>query len=352
VKILYHFPNIQSIYAQRTIFNGFKNAFVDLGHEFKALTADDDLSEVLKVFRPDIFITASHFLYRKNIDYDLLKKYRDQGLVVFTKIDFWNSPHSAKRISEAKGMKEDGEVVRLIKNHLLGDIFFHVVEQGDKRMDGFKEETGYEYHTIPLAADKILLKNSFDEKFVSDVSFIGTYLPAKKKAFSELLFPLKKVHTLRLYGQDWTVYDRARGWVARFGQFFNVPYVRDVQKPKLQLDDEAKIYSSSTVSINLHEEHQREFGGDCNERTFKIPLCGGFEIVDDVACIHKYFEVDKELIIAKDKKDWFEKIDFYIQNPDARLPIIQAGKVRVLKDHTYHNRVEQILTLAYEFRNK
>jgi hypothetical protein len=345
VKILYHFPNIQSVYAQRTIFSGFKNAFVDLGHEFNALTADDNLSEVLETFRPDIFITASHFLYRKHIDYDVLKKHRDNGLVVFTKIDFWNSPNSAHRVNEATGMKEDVRAVELIKSGLLGDIYFHVVEQDDKRMEGFTEETGCVYHTIPLAADKTLLKNSYDPRFTADISFVGTYLPAKKKSFTELLFPLKKSYMLKLYGQDWTPYDRVVGWVGRFGQLFNIPYIRNIQKPKLQLSDEAKIYSSSTISVNLHEEHQRFFGGDCNERTFKIPLCGGFEIVDDIACIHKYFDVDKEIVVAKDKEDWFDKIDYYIKNPEKRLSIIEAGKNRVAADHTYHNRVTQIINI-------
>lgn len=352
MKILYHFPNVQSVYALRTIFNGFKNAFIDLGHEFRVLTADEDMATELERYRPNIFITAAHFLYRRCLDYNILKKYRNDGLIVFTKIDFWNSPESAHRINEAKGMKEDMGAIRLIQNNLLGDIFFHVVEQGDQRMNGFREITGHEYHTIPLAADKTILKSIVDPAFVSDISFVGTYLPAKKRAFKELLFPLKKKHKVSLYGQDWTVRDRTLGWVGRFGQLFNIPYIKSIQKPKLALDDEAKIYASSIISINIHEEYQRACGGDCNERTFKIPLCGGFEIVDDVACIHKYFEAGKEIVIAKDKHDWFEKINFYIKNPDARLPIIRAGRERILKDHTYHSRVEQMLALAREFAKK
>jgi spore maturation protein CgeB len=87
------------------------------------------------------------------------------------------------------------------------------------------------------------------------------------------------------------------------------------------------------------------FGGDCNERTFKIPLCDGFEISDDVACIRKYFKED-EIVVAKDKNDWYEKIEFYIKNPDMRLKIIEKGKQRVLADHTYHCRAKQILEIC------
>lgn len=49
-----------------------------------------------------------------------------------------------------------------------------------------------------------------------------------------------------------------------------------------------------------------------------------------------------EIVIAKNKKEWFEKIEFYIRNPNKRLSIIEKGRAKVLKFHTYHNRVTQI----------
>lgn len=352
MKILYHFPNIDSINAYRTIFNGYKNAFVDLGHEFYVLTANDNIFDVLDEVNPDIFITASHFFYRKFIDYKKLKNYRDNGLFIFTKIDFWESPFVAQRINEAKSMKDDKEVCDLIKQNLLGDVYFHVVEQEDHRMNGFKDFSGKDFFTIPLAADKIILSGKFNERFEADISYIGTNLPAKKEFFTDYLFPLKNKYDLKLYGQDWTFLDRCLGWVQRGGQYFNLPILKSIRKPKLALEDEAQIYNSSTISINIHEQHQRDFGGDCNERTFKIPLCGGFEITDDVDCIRKYFVEDKEIVIAKDKKDWFNKIDYFIKNPKERITIIEAGKQRVLKDHTYHNRAQQIIDIYNDFTHK
>jgi spore maturation protein CgeB len=153
------------------------------------------------------------------------------------------------------------------------------------------------------------------------------------------------MYRTRIYGQDWSFADRCAGYVQKVGQFLNIPLVRSLRKAGLQLEDEARIYKSSTISINLHEDYQRTYGGDCNERTFKIPLCGGFEITDDVSCIRKYFLDGEEIVIAKDKKEWFEKIDYYIRNPDRRLEIMRRGAARVLKDHTYHSRVTQMINL-------
>ena len=51
------------------------------------------------------------------------------------------------------------------------------------------------------------------------------------------------------------------------------------------------------------------------------------------------------MIIAKDKNDWFDKIDYYIKNPKKRTPIIEAGRTCVLKEHAYHNRVNQQIAI-------
>jgi spore maturation protein CgeB len=273
-------------------------------------------------------------------------------MVVFVKIDFWKSPISKFRINEAKSLSNDRKTVRLIKDGLIGDVFFHVVEQDDIRMQGFEKEAGYPFHTIPLAADKIVLQGCFDHTFKSDISFVGTYLPDKRNFFQEFVFPLKDKYQLRLYGQDWTRWERALGWLQRGGQYFNVPWLRALQKPKLKLGDEANIYKSSLISLNIHEQYQREFGGDCNERTFKIPFCEGFEITDNVKCISKYFKEGEEIVIAHSKKEWFEKIDYYYKNPEKRLPIINAGRNNVLMNHTYHNRAEKIIALYHQFKNK
>ena len=189
--------------------------------------------------------------------------------------------------------KNDKSVLDLIQRDRFGDAYFHVVEPDDPRMEGFEKGTGHVYHTIPLAADAMLLRPIYDPRFVSDISYIGTNLPDKRDFFEKYVFPLRKQYDLKLYGQDWNFIDRCLGWAQRVGQYFNLPGLRSLRKPKLQLEDEARIYTSSRISINAHESYQRKYGGDCNERTFKIPLCGGFQVVDNVSCIKKYFVADK-----------------------------------------------------------
>ena len=342
MKVLYHQPSLDSIYASRTIYNGFKNAFTHLGHAFETFTAGDNLESVLDKCRPDLFITASHSYYQKQINLKILTKYRKAGLFVLVKVDFWNSPLSPWRINEARSMSSDIGLVSLIRSGELGDGFFHVVESGDLRMVGFEEQTGYNLHTIPLAADSIDLMPILDNSNKSDIAYLGTCLPDKREFFHKYVFPLSKEYHLRIEGQDWDRLDRILGWAQRFGQYFNIPKLRSLRSPKFKIADEAKMYTNATVSINVHEEYQRRFGGDCNERTFKIPFCGGFQVVDNVSCIKKYLEPGKEVVIGENESDWEEKIRHYLRYPDERLKIIEAGRIRVQNEHTYCHRIKKI----------
>lgn len=345
IRVAYHMPYPSTIYATKYIFEGFKHAFEDKGHEFIPFTPEHNLEQFLEEHNPHIFMTASHFFYRKSLDYAVLRKYREKGMILLTKIDYWNSPINKSRINEAPSMKDDSTAKKLIKQGDLGDYYYCTAAQGDGRMTGFAEFAGQDYITIPLAADSIALKPEYSEKFAADISFLGTNLPQKRKFFKEWLFPLRKQYNLKLYGQDWTAFDRYLGLAAKAGQYLNVPILKDIQKPKLQPGDEARIYASSKILVNLHEDYQRTYGGDCNERTFKIPFCGGLEIMDDISSARDYFVEGKEIIIAKDKDDWFAKVKYYYEHPDEAARIAKAGQRRARKDHTYHNRVDQIIAL-------
>lgn len=350
MKILYQIPSLHTIYVGRTIYNGYKHAFEDMGHSFRALTAEDNPQDVFKTYKPDILFTSLNFYCLKYLPVEMIQQYKKNGGKVFVNIGFWKSPISKLRINEVPSISENREYVSIISSGTYGDIFFNFCKEGDLRMEGFEKDTGYQHTKILLAADKTMHFPEYAERFKADISFIGTYLPEKRKFIEEYVYPLKKKHDLKLYGQDWTIPDRFLGVVQKGGQFFNIPVLRSIRKPKLQLEDERRIYSSSLVSINIHEEYQKRFGGDSNERTFKIPACGGFEITDDVACIRDIFVDGKEIVIAKNKKDWFDKINYYIQHPDKRLPIIAAGRKKVLKYHTYHNRVDQIINLYKQLK--
>ncbi len=344
MRVLYHQPSTETVYAGRTIYNGYKHAFIDLGHEWRELTADDDAKTVFDSYQPDLFITSLHPYYLRYLDTKDIIRRRGQGLKVAVNVAFWEQTFSALRLNEVSGLVNSPGLVSLIKDG-LGDIYYNSLAQSDRRMAGFKKGTGQDYVTIPLAVDKIALDEAVkQDRFVADIAYVGTYLPQKRRFFAERVFPLRRKYRVRLYGQDWTAWSRAVGLAAKVGQYYNLAWLKKIQKPALKLEEEGMIYASTRISINVHEDYQKELGGDCNERTFKIPFCHGFEITDDVSCIRDYMREGSEIVIARDRDDWFDKIDYYMKRPDERRKISEAGRERVLRDHTYHARVAQMLT--------
>jgi len=346
LKILYHLPNPDTIYAGRTIYFGYKHAFEKLNHVFDALTPSDNQSEKLLNFKPDIFISGLGPLTLKFLDRKTLIRAKKNGTIVFINIPFWNSPFSKLRVNETQSISSNKDWITYIKSGEFGDYYFNSCESGDPRMDGFEKVTDYRHHTVLLAADDTLIYPEFSKKFETEISYIGTYLPGKKRFLDEQVLPLIKKYRTKIYGQDWTPLSRLLGLVQRGGQYLNIPYLRSLLKQPLQLEDERRVYASSLISINIHEDYQKKFLGDINERTYKIPLAGGFEIVDNVPSLSKHFKLGEELIVAENKKDWFEKISFYLKNPIARNKIIAKGKAKMLKSHTYSKRVTQILEIC------
>lgn len=340
MKVLYHIPHPNTVYAGRFIYEGYKSAFVSLGHEFRTLTSNDSLKEVLYEFKPDIFISSLHAYPLKFLDLDLLLKYRKKNKLFYLNcVPVWKSYSNQHGVDDLQNNKH---YISMIKKGLLGDAFYNWVEKDSPFMEGFEKVTGKPFHTILLAADSFKYKPSYDEKYKADVSYVGHYLPEKRSFIDRCVIPLKSKYNLKLYGLDWTPYDRLLGNIARAGQYFNVRFLKDIRK--LPVVDDNRVYSSSTVNLNFHGDFQIKNGFDINERTYKIISSGGFEICDNVKVIRKYF-TPGELVIAENDADWFDKIEYYIANPEKRDPIVKAGMQKVLKYHTYVNRAEQIIDI-------
>ena len=88
LKILYQIPSLETIYAAKFIYEGYKDAFQDLGYQFKPLTSNDDSKELLKKHKPDILISSLTHYNHKFLDLDAVKEHRKKGLVFFAFVSF------------------------------------------------------------------------------------------------------------------------------------------------------------------------------------------------------------------------------------------------------------------------
>ncbi len=78
-------------------------------------------------------------------------------------------------------------------------------------------------------------------------------------------------------------------------------------------------------------------------RIFEVPGAGGFLLTDSARSLDKYYKQGKEICVFSDFEDLVYKINYYLENPDERNMIAQAGFLRTRLEHTYENRFIEII---------
>ncbi len=105
--------------------------------------------------------------------------------------------------------------------------------------------------------------------------------------------------------------------------------------------DAAKVYNLAKICPNVH--HPQTQVGGLNTRTFEVLAAGGFELVDNVAGLEENFEGGREIVSYTSPAHFRELADYYLAHPDEREAISKRGRARVLRDHTYEERLKTIL---------
>jgi spore maturation protein CgeB len=109
---------------------------------------------------------------------------------------------------------------------------------------------------------------------------------------------------------------------------------------KLPIEDEAILYSSSSICLNAHmEEHRRH--DSINYRVFCILACGGFVITDRVDALERDFA--DSVVFTDGFDDLRQKIDFYLTSREETVSYREAGMDKVLTKHTYRQRANDLV---------
>jgi len=336
MRVLQEINYVGGLGADRWITGGYHDAFVSLGHEHFFWTSNEPLAAKLEEVKPDILmIGCDRLTYEAS---PVLFAARKKGLKVLLFVDSFtlNNP-----------MWRD-----IILHHDAVDVYHGETEP--EWMQAFVNETGKRYVLTPNAANpKFHFPTEPVKKYQHEIVFLGAMMPNKRAALEMLLLPLRKKYDVKIYGPNWTFRDNAMrfaGLASRKAGLYGLNGWISAKRISVPVDEENQMYSSAKISVNIHERGENiKTHVILNERTFKIPACGGFELCDFLPPLRRYF-TEKEVAMADDKhgdwvKDWFEKIEYYIRHDAEREAIRKQGAVRAAKDHTYKNRVEYILSI-------
>ena len=336
MRILYHIPYPDGLGADRWICRGWEAGFVACGHQFFLLRAGERLADKANAVKPDVFFTAVNILDLER-ERETLRIVRQRGTRVLLWVHWPLEPRIDPRRAE------------ILRAEDVADIYFG--EREPEQMAAFERETGKTYHVIPNAADpKAHFPVAPVGRFQYDIVYLGANL-AKKRWFAEqVLAPLRKAYRVAVFGPGWGMRDnilRASSKACKAAGAF--PLARAIDRHRLTIppEEERLLYSSAKICLNFHE---REPDGTqphyiVNQRTFKIPACGGFEICDDVPAIRRYFGADELVMVPLDEAEWMRTIAYYLDREDERRQTQMRGTARALRDHMSTNRVEQVRRL-------
>jgi spore maturation protein CgeB len=129
---------------------------------------------------------------------------------------------------------------------------------------------------------------------------------------------------------------------------------------RLVHDEMVRVFSSSRINLNpsnsspppntlrnqigrlLRRRVEPPRAPQIKGRNFEVPGCGGFLLTENVPYLDRYFEPGKEVAVYDGPDDLVEQVGYWLEHDDERAAVADAGYRRVLAEHTYDHRFEEI----------
>lgn len=194
-------------------------------------------------------------------------------------------------------------------------------------------------HYLPLAADETIfapgpLSEEDANAYGSPLSFLGAAYHNRRRFFNLLLS-----RPFKIWGTGWPE---------------NEPLYRHVQRGGKRVDslETSKIFRGTQVNLNLHSSTSHEgvnpFGDFVNPRTFEIAACSAFQLVDHRFLLPDLFLPGEEIVCFSGRDDFLERVDHFLAHPEERNAFGSAGRERVLREHTYRDRMREAMEAIHE----
>jgi spore maturation protein CgeB len=130
--------------------------------------------------------------------------------------------------------------------------------------------------------------------------------------------------------------------------------------PNGPLDHERMVEVFSTSRVNLNTSNSPEWPGrkarlrrrlgigpsqlprQIKGRNFEVPACGGFLLTEQAPGLERYFVPGAEIGVFEDLDDLLAQLPEWLADEDRRARVADAGRRRVLAEHTYEHRFAEI----------
>lgn len=211
--------------------------------------------------------------------------------------------------------------------------YFFAIQEGEF-LERLREAGARNAAFLPMAASpavhrKVELSPGEAEEFGSDVSFVGAGYYNRRRMFEGLVDL-----DFRIWGNEWGGCPTLSRFIRRGGT-------------RVETEDIVKIFNASRINVNLHSSSYHEGvnpdGDFVNPRTFEIAACGAFQLVDNRIGLDRFFRIGEEVDCFEDLAGLRARIARYLADPREREAVAEKGRRRVLRDHTYERRMEEMI---------
>ena len=107
------------------------------------------------------------------------------------------------------------------------------------------------------------------------------------------------------------------------------------------------ILSRTKISFNRHINVAENNAN--NMRLYEATGMGSLLLTDKKDNLKKLFEEDLEIVTYKSKEEALDKYNYLINNPTKLKNIAKAGQLRTLKEHTYENRIKELIQILNKY---
>jgi len=192
---------------------------------------------------------------------------------------------------------------------------------------------GLSVYGLPLCADVTeYFPTDTDDNYKCAFAYCGNYWKYKAEStLDKYIVPILYPNT------DWTVRLFGNGWPGpqSLGNIGSV-----------ELN---KFYRNAGFVPSFGEGHSYDIYADLPQRYFQVPASMGFQIAPKLLGIEEMFDAgNKEILLTESKEEFFDRVLYYLNNPDETIPFRKKGCRRVFFEHTNFHRAASLLSFIGE----
>ena len=267
----------------------------------------DILTAQIEYYQPDILLNQAI----NEISCQFMQKIKP-------KVGFLVGQHAATRLDESENW----------------GVYDLVVSSFPPTVDWFHKK-GIPAELHRLGFEPQILSSLHEDGKIYDVSFIGSLM---RKIHNDRVVLLeevcRKVNTIKI-------------WTPEINQFPKNSPIRKAYVGEAWGRSMFQLLHDSKITINHHGSIPPYAN---NMRLYEATGVGTLLITDWKENLSDMFELGKEVVAYKTPEECAELINYYLENEQEREAIARAGQERTLTDHTYYQRMKELIEITKKFR--